>query len=402
MRIACCLVVALLLSDSSTTRSVAQDLPRVIVGDDVRTVARCGDGWLEEINGYRVVHVSGTPYEMGYQQGRLLRESVRANLNYLVNVKGNTALVKWQGVEVKPAHVIRIIQSIQKPHVPPRYLEEMDGLADGAGVPRDLVRLANFIPELFHCSGFAVMNSATKNGRLYHGRVLDYATDWRLQEHAVLVIARPQGRHAFANITYSGFTGSVTGMNAQRIAVGEMGGGGLGHWNGVPMALLIREILETADTLDEAIAVFQDNPRTCQYFYVLSDGNSNRAVGMEASWDKVQIVKPGESHELLPTAVKDCALLSAGDRYQELVRRTQAGHGKFTPQSALALMNRGVAMNSNLHNVLFEPETTNLWIANAGENKEPAATQPYYKFRLSELLTHKPAADAPQLAFSKK
>ena len=30
---------------------------------------------------------------------------------------------------------------------------------------------------------------ATADGKLYHGRVLDYACDWRLQEHAVVIVA---------------------------------------------------------------------------------------------------------------------------------------------------------------------------------------------------------------------
>ena len=41
------------------------------------TIARCGDGWLERIDGYPVLHVKGTPFEMGYQHGALLKESVR-------------------------------------------------------------------------------------------------------------------------------------------------------------------------------------------------------------------------------------------------------------------------------------------------------------------------------------
>ena len=36
------------------------------------TIARCGEGWLEQIDGYPVLHLKGTPYEMGYQHGALL------------------------------------------------------------------------------------------------------------------------------------------------------------------------------------------------------------------------------------------------------------------------------------------------------------------------------------------
>ena len=87
----------------------------------------------------------------------------------------------------------------------------MRGIADGAGLDVQDVVVANFIPELFHCSGFALSGSATKDGTLYHGRILDYGCDWRLQEHAVLTVAEPRGKIPFVNVTYAGFVGSVTG-----------------------------------------------------------------------------------------------------------------------------------------------------------------------------------------------
>lgn len=213
----------------------------------------------------------------------------------------------------------------------------------------------------------------------------------------MVVVAEPTGGIPFVNVTYAGFVGSVTGMNAEHVSVGEMGGRGLGHWAGVPMAFLVREVLEKSHNLDEAIATFRDNPRTCQYFYVVADGNANRAVGMEASWDRFQLVQPGEFNPLLPTPVKDAALLSVGDRYKELVRRTQAGHGKFDAESALRLMDCPVAMKSNLHNVLFAPQSTKFWVANASADKQPAATQKYYPFQLSELLKRTPGMESPEI-----
>ncbi len=390
----CCLAWAFAANESEAAG-------KIISAGPAKTIARCGEGWLETINGYPVLHLKGSPYEMGYQHGALLKESIKQNLEYMIKVRGDQPLVTWHGVEVKPVSLIRMIISIQKPFVPAKYFEELDGLSAGSGLDLDLIRVGNFIPEMFHCSGFAVMNSATKDGTLYHGRVLDYAIDWKLQEHAVVIVAEPAGGIPFVNVTYAGFIGSVTGMNAQHVSIGEMGGGGQGHWGGVPMSFLVREVLSSAKTLDEAIAVFKNNPRTCQYFYVVADAKTNKAVGMEASWDKVQIVEPGTAHPLLPHPVKDCALLSAGSRYEELVKRAKSGRGQFDVQTALELMDRPVAMKSNLHNVLFEPKSTRFWVANASPDKQPAATQPYYQFQLTELLKRRPQADAKVIPLPK-
>lgn len=363
-----------------------------------QTVARCGKGWLETIDGYPVLHLKGTPYEMGYQHGALMRDHCRQNMQtILIDKAEKWKLIDFGPVKVTPRMAIDMIVAFQQPHVASRYFEEMDGLAAGAGLEAADIRSGNFIPELFHCSGFALVKSATKAGNVLHGRVLDYAIDWGLQEHAVVVVYEPEGRLPWVNVTYAGFIGSVTGMNAEHISIGEMGGGGLGHWNGRPMALLVRDALETARSLDDAITTFRDGPRTCQYFYVIADGEANDAVGMEASWNAFGVVRPGESHPLLPKPVKDCVLLSAGSRYDELSKQAGIGVGSFTPESALHLMDRPIAMKSNLHNVLFEPATTRFWIANATADKKPAAEQKYSSFQLSDLLKRRPNPESPEL-----
>ena len=385
------LLFGLILASGPTLR--AADQP-----SESRTVARCGQGWLELINGYPVLHLKGTPYEIGYQHGALLKERIHQNLNSILKGKAEQP-IKIGFLKLKPRAAIESIVEIERPYVPEKYFEEMRGLSAASGIPLRDVVAANFIPEMFHCSGFAVMNSATKDGTLYHGRVLDYAIDWGLQDHAIIAVIEPDQGHAYVNVTYAGFVGCVTGMNARSISVGEMGGGGLGHWAGVPMALLVREVLSQSETLDDAIRVFRDNPRTCQYFYVVADGKTNRAVGMEASWNVFQTIEPGQQHPLLPTPVTDAVLLSAGDRYKELVKRAQAQHGEFTADSARDLMCRPVAMKSNLHNVLFEPRSTKFWVANATSDKQPAAEQKYAAFQLSELLQRSPDVAAPSLPY---
>lgn len=363
-----------------------------------RTIARCGQGYLEEVNGYKVLHVKGTPYEMGYQQGALLKDDIQALVRFLFDVKAKEITVEVGKVKLlNPKRAIQGIAATQRKFTPARFYDEMQGVADGAGMDRQDVIAANFIPEMFHCSGFALSGSATKDGALYHGRILDYGCDWKLQDHAVLVVAEPEGKVPFVNVTYAGFIGSVTGMNAERVSIGEMGGRGLGHWNGVPMALLVRMALEESHSLDEAVAIFRDHPRTCEYYYVIADGETGQGVGMEASWDVFGVIKMGESHPKLPHAVPDSVLLSAGDRYEELVKRVKAGHGTFDAESARRLMDRPVAMKSNLHSVLFETSTTRLWVANASTDAQPAVTQPYHEFRLTELLTHRPDTSAPAL-----
>jgi hypothetical protein len=350
-------------------------------------VAASGAGRLELHDGVRVLFLQGTPAEMGRQQGTLLRHEVRdvvQRILYGVGVGSSLAKGRWFFGEIEEA------QSRLQPHMDARFLTEMDALADAAGLAREEVRLANYFPELFHCSGFALMGSATEGGRMYHGRVLDYLAGVGLERNAVVTVLRPDVGNAWVNIGYAGFIGTVTAMNEKRISIGEMGGRGEGHWDGKPMAQLLRDVMEKAGTLDQALDLMRRAPRTCEYYYVIADAKAKRAVGVKATPELFEVVEAGAAHPQLPEPVTDCVLLSAGERYTELVRRAKAGFGRFDAESARALMTRPVCMNSNIHSVLFAPDTLDFWVANA-DGKNPASHTRYRKFNLAGLLEAVPA-----------
>lgn len=356
-------------------------------------VAAEGKGYLERVNGYPVLHLEGTPEEMGYQHGVLLRDHVRANLAYLLDEKDDES-IEVNGVKLTRSMIAGMLNSIFAKQIPERFVEELKGLAKGAELPLARVMAANLIPEAVHCSGFALLSEATADGKLLHGRVLDYGVKLKLQDHAVLIIQKPDGRIPFANVSYAGFIGSVTGTNAEQISIGEMGGRGEGQWAGIPMSFLVRMVLEDARTLQQAIDVFEDNPRTCEYYYVISDARADKAVGMRAVPEKVELVQPGAKHDLLPNPVPGTVLLSAGDRYEALSRLVGAGRGSFDARSAIRLMDAPVAMKSNLHNALMVPADGLIYVANADAEGNPAWKQRYYEFRWLDLLAHRPATTA--------
>ena len=92
------------------------------------------------------------------------------------------------------------------------------------------------------------------------------------------------------------------------------------------------------------------------------------------------MIKPGESDPRLPHGIPDAVLLSAGDRYEELARRVQADYGKLDAHGAIALMTRPVCMTSNIHAVLFAPDTLEFWVANA-DAEEPREPHPVHALR---------------------
>ncbi|HET6248893.1 MAG TPA: C45 family peptidase [Tepidisphaeraceae bacterium] len=349
---------------------------------DRRVVAVEGKGRLEMIDGARVLFLKGSPEEMGHQHGVLLKKEIHAVSNrilYGVGVGSSFARGSWFFGEVEKA------EARLEPYMDPRYLTEEDAIAKAAGMNPQEARLANFFPELFHCSGFALMGKATADGHIYHGRVLDYLKGVGLEQNAVTIVHQPDYGHAWINISYAGFVGSVTAMNDQGISIGEMGGGGYGNWDGKPMAHLVREVMEKASTLDEAVKIMRDSPRTCQYYYVIADGKTHDAVGVSANPKEFVTIKPGEFHPLLPRPEPDTVLLSAGKRYETLTARVKENYGHFDAESARKLMDPPVCMNSNIQSVLFEPDTLDLWVANA-DGEHVASLTRYTHYNLRELL----------------
>jgi len=347
-----------------------------------RTDRHEGKGRLVVRDGQRLAMLQGSAYEIGYQHGRLLRREARRVSDgalYVVGLYYSLAQRRWFLDEIRSA--FRRLE----PHIPPEYLEEMKGLADGAGLELEEVQLTNVFPALFHCSGFALFGRATADGSLYHGRVLDYMTEVALQREAVVFVVRKDGAIPFANVGYAGFIGSVSGMNAEQVAFGEMGGGGVGDWDGTPMPILMRMGLERAHTLAHALELFRRAKRTCEYYYVISDGKGPAAAGVRATPEVFEVIGPGQAHPRLPTPVQDAVVLSAGSRYAALVGRIRKAYGKIDEKTAMGLMRRPVAMKSNLHDVLFVPQKLRFYVANA-RGRHPACDQPYRRYDLRAIL----------------
>jgi Acyl-coenzyme A:6-aminopenicillanic acid acyl-transferase len=367
--------------------------PAPVLTSPAQTAKKVEHGEVRWVDGHRVVLLSGTPEQIGKAHGELLGTEAQRCVDSVLYSFGTAQTIRtgrWFRHDLEQAYA-RLA-----PHIPERHKVETRAMAASLHLDPKLVEALNVFPEMFHCSGFAVFGSATKDGKLYHGRVLDYMTTIGLQDAATTFIVAPEGHISFANVGYAGFIGSVSGMNSHAISLGEMGGRGEGQWDGVPMATLMRRALEECSTLDEVMDLWKKSPRTCEYYYVFADGNTNRAVGVAAVPEKVEFVLPGQSDTRLGEGIKDAVVLSAGSRLQELRSRVIKRHGEIDAEIGQWLMSRPVAMQSNLHNVLFVPADGVLYVANA-DHKHPAAERPYVRIDLNELLksmTDKPVASA--------
>lgn len=348
-----------------------------------------GSGYLEIVQEQQVLHLKGTPYELGYQHGVLLKEQIAQNVSRFVDRLSS---------DKAPPVVQDFINNLPVviPHIPESIIKEMEGLAEGSGIPYSKILMLNLFPEMFHCSGITVANQATTHGELYHVRVLDYSIGISIQNTAVMLVVQPIDGYSFVNVTYAGFIGSVTGMNNQKIALGEIGGKGHGSWNGLPMAFLLRQVLEKTANLDEVKNLLKTTPRTCEYYYIFSDGKNRDSFAAYVTADRLDIIPPGTSYAFFTAynsreypahnQPKDTIVITRWDKYEELEKRLLKNYGKITIADLKEIIKRPVAHPSNLHNAIFSPETSELWVAHAGPQNEIACDMPYQYFSLQKLL----------------
>ena len=303
----------------------------------------------------------------------------------------------------------------------------MQGVADGANVDIEKIVLLNLFPEMFHCSAITAKDKATADGNLYHARVLDYSIGKGLQKSAVIIVQKPNNANSFVNISYAGFIGSVSGMNNKKISIGEIGAQGYGNWNGMTMTFIMREILESASSLAMAKKIIQNEKRTCNYFYIVSDGKTNKSFAAFATPEKVSFIKPGTNYKFsafedddievenpffetanekiyIDQSVKasqdDKTLIVLQGQHRDtlsltgfnykpypiLYQRLAKHFGSINEETIIEIIKRPVARKSNLHNVIFLPFKGDFWVAHAGENNEPACDQNYFRLNIFELL----------------
>ena len=239
-----------------------------------------GNGWLEEINGVKILHLNGSYYEMGYQHGVLLKEEIQQNLRAFINysdISYEKLVETWY---------------VMQDYVPQQYIEEYQGIADGADVPFNDV-VAGYMTIVWSdmaCFGISAWGPATKNGKLYHTRSLDQpmiikdpVSGKYAHENSVLVIRKPENGYASLCPAVAGGTHFGGGINEKGIALGMQV-----CWskdqtiNGTPAKIRTQMVLDHASSSEEAIDFLTTN-KTLGWNFVLSDANVPIGYAVETS-----------------------------------------------------------------------------------------------------------------------
>lgn len=323
-------------------------------------------GRLETIGGITVVRLSGTPKEMGVQAGTLLKEQIRALLrDYLGAV--------LPGDRTLPLLAARQMEK----HIPERYREEMEALAEAAGVAYDDVLIGNVMVELFQQCSTAVVRGRRAEGEvLLFGRNLDFPPEGILEKHSVVIDYAPAEGRRFVAVTWPGLVGVLSGMNRDGLCIANLLAAAPDpSMDGCPYMFLLRDVLEGAGTVDEGLAILRRSRRTTANSIMLADARG--AAVAEASHEKLVVREPEDDRLFATNDFRADADVRC-DRYDRLVELVAAAKAPLGAKEMERLLAEVDIEPINVQSMVFIPARHELRLS---LGRLPAAAGPFVALR---------------------
>ena len=390
--------------------------------------ATFGAARMERRDGNIILHLRGTPYEMGYQHGVLLEEDIREGVVPLFAVPvGQMPEYRDKPLFLKKLMMKYLEFAVYAPierNTPRAYLEELRGIADGSGIDYRSIFIANFLSDLTmamlprviarrlkalklspECSDFAASGAATSDGKLIIGRNTDYSGQGRWMAHQTIFFYHPEDQYSYVKVSTAGMLKCNTAMNERGIVVGGhfMGFAGAKS-SGVSFTIFENEIMRRTASIDEAITLLRESRRGGSFGLMISDGKTGNAVVAEATRDFLGVRGMENSTICLTNfattpELKGVDLLARHNimmrdligRYKRLNDLIEKNYGNITPKLAAEFMGNHsdfivgrerpvgfvVGNTINVTSVIFQPADGLFW---AATGSEPACNSEYVGF----------------------
>ncbi|HUT77499.1 MAG TPA: C45 family peptidase, partial [Polyangia bacterium] len=323
----------------------------------------------------------------------------------------------------------------------PAVIEECQGMVDAAGDvgwTMDVCLLLNFGDVLVEflgdlipfvgspprlapgCSQFVARGSATADGRVYHGRILDWSDIDFLLAFPVVFVRQPETGHPHAVIGFPGNLSPYSGINAAGLSMASNESdpldGGQHDLSGHSHVQMLGMLLRFAGTLDEARqAILEQDHMTVEQFGI-ADGPGADGAAFEMT--ATTIGARGMADDVVWLTNHFVASETAGldvdpagpssllrfDRLGQLLALDgiHTRHGEIDPQVAVEIMrdrvnpytfeisstsdfdnDSSLATNGALYQIVFSPQDGCFW---AAAGAIPVPLQPFVGFCLPELL----------------
>lgn len=260
---------------------------------------------------YDLIKAEGTHRELGRQHGEQAVESIRMHLDHIAS----SQKLSRDALQTKALKFTELFQQ----HCP-HLLDEIEGLAEGAGITVAEALACNLRGELSRapdegCTTYVVGKSATADGEVIVGQNSDMSQP-NIEMGYVLHL-KPKDKPQVLIWTFGGMIG-YHGMNSAGVAhfANALGGGpagqfGLSHY---PVKRLMLECSRMGEVLD----IFHRVPIASNGNYVVCDGDGT-ILDIEANSNGPQIVEDSGRGFIAHTNHYLCPLYGTRENYDKSV-----------------------------------------------------------------------------------
>lgn len=326
-----------------------------------------GEQWMSRERGLWEMHFAGEPYQMGFAMTRLGSHLDTEQEDYMFGELDRyvpSSIARWL-----IRNSVRWKYRNLADSIPAARMQEMAGVAAGKvdlhgdflpafhrvvfyHALHDITQSLEQSP-LLGCTAFAASGSATQNGHLLIGRNFDFEGPEIFDREKAVLFYKPKDKIAFASVAWVGMTGVVTGLSAEGIfvSINAARTDDKGR-DGVPVELLLRQVLEEAHSIDEAIAIIKKAPVMVPDFYLLGDGKTGESAVIERSPTRLEVRRTGPrggttvlaNHALQPAFTGDAEndrlrrYLTSGARHKRMAELVQKWSGSIEPRRAADIL----------------------------------------------------------------
>ena len=258
---------------------------------------------------YDLVKAEGSHRELGRQHGAQASESIRMHLDHIAR----TQKLSRDALQTKALKFVELFQQYC-----PHLLDEIEGLAEGAGITLAEGLACNLRGELGKapdegCTTYVIGKSSTGKKEILVGQNSDMSQP--NIEMGYMLHLKPIDKPQVLIWTFGGMIG-YHGMNSAGVAhfANSLGGGpagqfGLSHY---PVKRMMLECSRVSEVLD----IFQRVPLASNGNYVLCDG-AGTIIDIEANTNGPQIVDDRRRGYIAHTNHYLCPLYGTPENYDK-------------------------------------------------------------------------------------
>ncbi len=132
---------------------------------------------------------------------------------------------------------------------------------------------------LVGCSSIVLGPELTAGGRTLLARNFDFEGPQVLDDEKAVFLVLEPGRIAYATVSWPGFVGAATGMNAAGLAIVVHGArAGEPRPEGAPVAQTVRELLASAQSVPKALSLLPSYPAMVSHMLLMADASGAAVV----------------------------------------------------------------------------------------------------------------------------